>query len=1208
METHDSEPKRSAQTAAATALAPSRPTSRGARTCSIVIPVHNKASLTRQCLNTLLTQRDEGIEREIVVVDDGSTDLTPRVLAAFGDRIRVVRHDVAGAFASACNAGAAAATGENLVFLNNDTLPQTGWLEALVAYADAQPAAAVVGAKLLLPDDTIQHAGVVFGHDGYPHHLYAGFPADHPAPSTSRRFQAVTGACCLIRREAFDQAGGFDSGFLNGWEDVDLCLRLGERGYEVHYCADSVVYHLGSSSRDLRSPQEAQNRGRYGERWLGRVRPDAFEYYLADGLLTATFTPRYPIRLTVSPLLAGIDVGEQERLGDRLLQERARQVASLLRNNILLNLRVQEAELKAQEAELRARAAESRAAQAPTPPGSNGSGDGALAAPESPSRTLPTPKAATAQTAAQTAVPAPKRHTIIGSCERPGRQTEVVGETLAVSGWALSKAGILGVETFVDGQRAGYVTYGQVQRPDVVAIHPGYPDGENCGFAGRVPTKDLTDGLHELRIRVVALDGSHAELRTQFEVDSTAQVTGRVLAAIDQPRPGSTTAVRDRLMVVGWAVAPAGIARVETLVDDEPLGTVAHGALRPDVALSHPDYPDADHSGFTGSIPLSGLAGGPHTLRVRVTAADGRHTQLTTRFVVDASASIGEVPQINAQYPEWLRRRTPTATDLTGARDAAAALAHQPTIGLTAPVAAEPMDGLARLVDDLRDQVYEAWQLRLVTDPAASQEFRARLDELAESDPRISVVVAAESGPATAFAEGMGASAGDYVGWLRGDESFPPLALLDVARLLNEHPDLDVVYGDEDKLDEERRLRWDPFFKPDWSPDLLLSTNYLGSFVLYRRSLLQQIGGLRPGFDGAEAYDLALRATERTERIGHVSSIVVSHRLASTADGVDRPEEAAAAERRAIEAALERRRIAASVEPGAVPHRWRVRYELSDTPPVTIVMPTGGKMHFLRPCLESLLERSSYRNLRFLLIDNSNDDEVAGLVDAVAAARPDLSIRRVPLALKPFNFSAIINHAIPLVETPYLVLLNDDVTVITPDWVEAMLEHAQRPEVGVVGAKLLYPDDTIQHAGVILGPYQGTGHAFKQFAGDYAGYFGLPNVVRNYSAVTFACAMLRRDVFDEVGLLDAENLPIAFNDLDMCLRVRERGYSVVYTPHAVLHHHESVTKTVIADPREIGHLRTRWSHVIERDPFYNPNLTRRAEDFSLDMTAAESAP
>ena len=282
-----------------------------------------------------------------------------------------------------------------------------------------------------------------------------------------------------------------------------------------------------------------------------------------------------------------------------------------------------------------------------------------------------------------------------------------------------------------------------------------------------------------------------------------------------------------------------------------------------------------------------------------------------------------------------------------------------------------------------------------------------------------------------------------------------------------------------------------------------------------------------------------------------------------------------------------------------MPGTRRVRHALRGTPPVTIVIPSGGKMHYLRPCLESLLGTSTYPALRILVVDNSAEPNVARLCDELAAN--GAAVRREPFALQPFNFSAVVNHALPFVDDPYLVLMNDDMTVVTPDWVEAMLEHAQRPEIGAVGARLLYPDRTIQHAGVVFGPYGGSTHPFRHLPEGHPGYFDFPHVVREWSAVTFACAMLRRSVVEEVGPLDEVAFRVAFNDADLCLRIRQRGYRIVSTPHAVLYHYESATKVLLAEPGEVAQMRERWGRVINDDPFYNPNLTRTAEDYSLNL-------
>jgi GT2 family glycosyltransferase len=312
--------------------------------CSIIIPVYNKASLTRQCLNVLLSHPRENVDHEIIVVDDASTDTTPELLAGYGKRIRVVTHKTNGGFAAAVNDGAAAASGEFLVFLNNDTIPQPGWLEALVRYADSHPRAAAVGSKLLFPNGTIQHAGVIVNAEREPAHIYAGFPADHPAVNKSRRFQIVTAACILIRRAPFEQVGGFDTAYRNSCEDVDLCLRLGELGHEVHYCHESVLYHLESVSPG-RFTHNRANGKLYRSRWAHRVQPDDWLYYIEDELLSVNYWEMYPLAINVSPLLAVIE--GDHRQADVLLKFRARQVWDLLRDNIRLSVRVQEIEQQA---------------------------------------------------------------------------------------------------------------------------------------------------------------------------------------------------------------------------------------------------------------------------------------------------------------------------------------------------------------------------------------------------------------------------------------------------------------------------------------------------------------------------------------------------------------------------------------------------------------------------------------------------------------------------------------------------------------------------------------------------------------------------------------------------------------------------------------------------------------------------------------------
>ncbi len=682
---------------------------------------------------------------------------------------------------------------------------------------------------------------------------------------------------------------------------------------------------------------------------------------------------------------------------------------------------------------------------------------------------------------------------------------------------------------------------------------------------------------------------------------------GSILATCDMPGPNPVSIGPGHLRVRGWALSKTGIVDVRVFVDGIPREGIAYGASRFDVEAAHPDFPNAHHSGFVGKVELDGLADGEHSLVIRVRSRDGSELELIRSFRLDAHAR-SDRSDINADYPEWLARRAPSESDLARMQIEGKELPYQPFISLVVPVYNTPEKYLSLMVDSVMAQTYDRWELCLADDASTVPHLRPFLDRLARRDARVKIAhLPCNTGISGASNAAFALATGEFIGLLDHDDVLAPSALFEVVRALNDAPATDLIYSDEDKVDDTGTEHWDPFFKPDWSPDLLLSTNYVCHFGVYRRSLLEAIGGFRREYDGSQDYDMVLRFTERTDRIVHLPSVLYSWRAipGSAARDIMAKPYALDAARRAIDDALRRRGVAGRVESGHSLGQWRVRYDLHDQPAVTLVIPTGGNMTCLAPCLKSVLEQSTYSNLHLLVTDNSDETAVADHCRALGRLDPRLRYRR--FRVEPFNYSAINNSAVSVVDTPYIVLLNDDITVITPDWVEAMLEHAQRPEVGVVGAKLLYPDRSLQHAGVILGPRENCDHAFRNLSEEDGGYFEFPRLIRNWSAVTFACAMMRRSVFDEVGGLDAQNLAVAFNDVDMCLRIRERGYWVVYTPFAELFHHESATRNVNFNPGEEEYMRRRWAGVIRHDPFYNPNLTRESEDYSLNFNAPTAA-
>jgi GT2 family glycosyltransferase len=808
------------------------------------------------------------------------------------------------------------------------------------------------------------------------------------------------------------------------------------------------------------------------------------------------------------------------------------------------------------------------------------------------------------ETASDEPAPPALPHRIVGMVESPGRIPDVITDgVLIVSGWTLTADGGATVEAIIDGVSRGQIPYGD-PRPDAAALYPGYPAGENCGFWGEIDVQELPDGMHELTVRIADAAGGQAEQSTEFEVDHHAFETGRVIGRLDLPNRGSLFIPREIIVVSGWVLAPSGIRSLEVTVDEETRGRVDYGALRPDIAKRRRQYADADHCGFSGTVPLFGLEKGSHELIVHVVANDGRELDLPTRIELDRTLSIdGGVPVINRQYGQWLERRQGR---LAAIADAASSEGTPRPFAAIVPVSGNTHDTLEALAASLLAQSHPAWSMVLVDAGDASPASRELARALAAEDARVAYHEASGQGAIADLNTALEQTAADWVTFLSPGVMLAPTAFAQAALALAADPDAVMVYGDDDRIDPDTTERWNPFFKPDWSPDLLMAMNYLGPLTLFRREAAVAAGGLRPGFSGAESYDLALRVTDASNRVLHVPDVLVTAIEHAPAPGEpwiasDWREE----ECRAIADTLQRRGDDGSVERGIHPGTWRVRYALPDPPGVTVVIPTGGNLKLLRPCLDDLLHRTNYPNLDILLVDNSNGPDVEGLVAELRKSHPN--IRRVVDERKPFNYSALINAAIPHVAHPFALMLNDDITVIEPGWLRAMVEQAQRPEIGIVGARLLYPDNTIQHAGVILGPFGGSVHVFKRMPGDDPGFFNLPDVVRNVSAVTFACALIDRAVFAAIGGLDEVNLPVAFNDTDFCLRAREAGFEVLYTPHAALYHHESVTKTVIAHPHEIEYLRDRWGHVIAHDPFYNPNLTRHGDDARLEMEATSAA-
>jgi O-antigen biosynthesis protein len=540
------------------------------------------------------------------------------------------------------------------------------------------------------------------------------------------------------------------------------------------------------------------------------------------------------------------------------------------------------------------------------------------------------------------------------------------------------------------------------------------------------------------------------------------------------------------------------------------------------------------------------------------------------------------------------------ASDLRRLRDETLHFGYRPLVSILLAVFDPEREWLAWGLDSVLSQVYSAWELCVCGDGSTEEHAREVLHRYDRLDERIMVrYLEGNAGISGSLDKALSVARGEFVGLLDSGDELTPDALFEVVKLLQEHPEADFIYSDEDEIEDKAR-RSNPYFKPGWSPDLLLSGNYVSHLSVYRRSLLQEIGGFKEGFEGCQDYDLLLRTTEQTDEIHHVPKVLYHRRAAAGLSTVSLADKRRIRERtrRALSEALRRRGLEGSVEHGYLPDRFRVRLKIKDEPKVSIIIPTRDNVSFLKRCIESVERLTTYRNYELLVIDNNSSDRAT--VNYLAS----IPHRVIPF-MEAFNYSRINNFAVSQAEGEYVLLLNDDTEVISDGWLEAMLEHAQRPEVGAVGAKLLYPDGRIQHAGVVLGVGNPWGpgvamHSHQFYSSDSLGYAGTLITTANYSAVTAACMLLRKSLFKELGGLDEKNLPIQFNDVDLCLRMREQGYYIIYTPYAQLYHHESVSRRYWSgDLAENLYMRERWGEVMDKDPYYNPNFSRGYGDFNL---------
>ena len=528
-------------------------------------------------------------------------------------------------------------------------------------------------------------------------------------------------------------------------------------------------------------------------------------------------------------------------------------------------------------------------------------------------------------------------------------------------------------------------------------------------------------------------------------------------------------------------------------------------------------------------------------------------------------------------------------------------------VSILVPLYNTPDTFLREMIQSVLNQTYGNWELCLADGSDDEHAYVGKICEhFAKKDNRIIYQKLEQNGGISENTNAcMKMSSGEYIALFDHDDLLHPSALYEMMKAICEK-NADLIYTDENTFRNSPKDAFCPHFKEDFAPDTLRSYNYICHFTAFSRDLLNKIGeGFRPEFDGSQDYDMVLRLTEQAENIVHIPKILYfwrSHANSVAADVSAKPYTIDAA-KRALEEHLKRVGLKGRVLDSVIPSTYKIAYELNEKPLISILIPNKDHIDDLKRCIDSIFEKSTYKNIEIIVIENNSTEEKT--FEYYDLLKKDDRIQIVTWTGE-FNYSAINNYGAQKARGKHLLLLNNDVEVITPDWLEQMLMFSQRSDVGAVGAMLYYADDTVQHGGVIVGIGGVAGHAHKYFPRGSYGYMSRMTIAQNLSCVTAACLMLRRDVWDQIEGLD-EEFKVAFNDVDMCMRIRKAGYLVVWTPYAELYHYESKSRGTEDTPEkqkrfagEVLRFQSRWAKELDAgDPYYNPNLTLEKEDFSL---------
>jgi GT2 family glycosyltransferase len=732
------------------------------------------------------------------------------------------------------------------------------------------------------------------------------------------------------------------------------------------------------------------------------------------------------------------------------------------------------------------------------------------------------------------------------------------------------------------------------------------------------------------KLSVVNCDGVDTEVAMSISAKSLLNVENKLQAHVDYAKKRA-----DTLEVSGWYIKQEGLQIAISDAKRNAYPMTMSYKKRYDVVNLYPEVPEDDVIGFQalyqGDVPkkirvhmqanglvldeIITLSNSP----VRKGYQKARQIYKKSKSYYHKYGAVATFTRItkklmhreDSSYPAWYQMHKPSKTVLE--KQQRHQFEQMPLISIVVPLYQTPERYLCEMIESIQSQSYLNWELCLSNGSGTNSPISRILRDYQAHDARIKVISSKQPLRISANTnEALKLATGDYIAFADHDDLLAPNALYECVRIINEHPNVDVIYTDEDKVDMEGKEHFMPHFKSDFNIDLLRSINYISHLFVVRKEIYQLVGGLNPKYDGAQDYDFTLRCIEKAKQIYHIPKILYHWRAheESTAEDPESKKYAFDAGKLALESHYERLGISATVEQIGTTGTYRTRYSMDTKPLISVIIPNKDHIQELKVCLTSLFEVNTYTNLECIIVENnSTEEETFAYYEEIQKQYPQVKVVR--WTEKGFNYPAINNFGVQHAKGSYLLFLNNDTEVLHVDCLEEMLSQCMRSEVGAVGAKLYYPDRTIQHAGVVVGLGGVAGHAFLGAGRHEPGYFRRIQMVQDYSAVTAACIMVKRNVFEQVDGFD-EAFAVAFNDIDLCMKIREAGYLIVYTPYAELKHYESKSRGSEDTPEkvkrfqsEINLFMSKWEAFLEKgDPYYNPNLTLDKHDFSLNVNGS----